>query len=776
MAAIRQSSFAAGELTPTLWGRTDLDKYAVGLKRCLNFMVSRQGAAVSRPGTKLVAPVKDSSTGPVRLVPFVFSDEQSFVLEFGNNYIRFYTGGGQVQVGGVPYEVATTYLTSELPRLKFSQVGDVITITHQSHPPQELRRLSNTNWTLVPVNFSLTARFVPGGVGYYLFDYTIFTIPLPAPYNSAFNYAAGAEASNDGVVYRSLANANLGHGLGDVNSWAQFEHPISRYWTWGVSALFEGSDGLIRETEIYIQNNGPGPVFLSTSYRATLVISSNIAATVKIRGYKIYRGLGTQTTNAKVLGLVGTQDADGRFEDVGDQPDYSRQAPQGYNPFYKSDPAGTPWAFRRQVVIPGATGTADNPSCVSMFEQRRVFASTPTRPNRIFFSVTGDYIDFDQQIIQRADTSLEFELASSRLFVARSLVDISGKLVAFGNSGIWSIAGHQGPLSYDSVDAKPQVNVGASWLTPLVVNNDALYAKSLGVGVSSLAFDYRYGKFNVSDISILSEHLFIGKTIVDWAYAEVPWGMVWAVRSDGHMLSLSYLQEQGVMAWAEHSTGNGSGAFESVCSVPEGLENAVYVAVWRSRGGVATRFIERMTDRVVTETTDAKDVICLDCAITYSGSATTAIVGLDLLAGFQVYALADGFVQGPFTVSNTGTIALQVAASTVHVGIKFNAQLQPLAVTVPSRETRTLKKTVTRVTAEVYLSRGFYAGDAFDNLYENQQRVVSDSFGEIPLESGQVEINIGGGWDVDGTVAIQQSDPLPLTILAFTRDVETSDY
>ena len=83
------TSFVSGELGAKLDGRTDFNKYATGAKTLENFLIHPQGAATRRVGTQFVAEVKDSSK-KTRLIPFEFSTTQTYIMEFGNNYIRFF--------------------------------------------------------------------------------------------------------------------------------------------------------------------------------------------------------------------------------------------------------------------------------------------------------------------------------------------------------------------------------------------------------------------------------------------------------------------------------------------------------------------------------------------------------------------------------------------------------------------------------------------------------------------------------------------------------------
>src|SRR4030065_2862132 len=95
MANTRQLSFSGGEVSPSLWARVDQVKYATGLRACRNFIVQRHGGVANRPGTGFVAEVKDS-TKTVRLVPFSYSTAQTYVLEFGDQYMRVHKAGAQL--------------------------------------------------------------------------------------------------------------------------------------------------------------------------------------------------------------------------------------------------------------------------------------------------------------------------------------------------------------------------------------------------------------------------------------------------------------------------------------------------------------------------------------------------------------------------------------------------------------------------------------------------------------------------------------------------------
>lgn len=92
---INQTSFTSGELSPRLYSRSETAEYARGLETATNCLITSHGTVKRRNGSQFIAEVKDSSAG-VRLVRFQFSQTLAYVLEFGNQYIRFFKDSGQV--------------------------------------------------------------------------------------------------------------------------------------------------------------------------------------------------------------------------------------------------------------------------------------------------------------------------------------------------------------------------------------------------------------------------------------------------------------------------------------------------------------------------------------------------------------------------------------------------------------------------------------------------------------------------------------------------------
>lgn len=147
-----KTSFVGGEFGDALQGRVDVAQYENACEILENFLVRPYGTAISTPGTEFIRETKLSAAGSdstVRLIPFVFSRTDAYIIEFGESYFRFYTDGGiVVTTGTTPFELAHTYLESELFDVQYAQINDVIYLFHGSHAPAKLTRLAAASWTL----------------------------------------------------------------------------------------------------------------------------------------------------------------------------------------------------------------------------------------------------------------------------------------------------------------------------------------------------------------------------------------------------------------------------------------------------------------------------------------------------------------------------------------------------------------------------------------------------------------------------------------------------
>jgi hypothetical protein len=148
-----KTSFTLGELSARALGRFDQTKpiFRDGAAILENFLFMQNGPAYYRPGSQYVATA--GQVAPVRLEPFIYSINQSYILEFGNQYLRFFANGGIIESGGSPVVLSSPYFQPDLWQLQTAQKQDVSYITHPNYPPYKLVRTSANSFSLQQVNF-----------------------------------------------------------------------------------------------------------------------------------------------------------------------------------------------------------------------------------------------------------------------------------------------------------------------------------------------------------------------------------------------------------------------------------------------------------------------------------------------------------------------------------------------------------------------------------------------------------------------------------------------
>ena len=263
------------------------------------------------------------------------------------------------------------------------------------------------------------------------------------------------------------------------------------------------------------------------------------------------------------------------------------------------------------LQIGAATGTY--PGDVAYYQQRRVYANTINEPDTYFFSRPGSYKNFDRSVPVTDDNAIIGAPWAQQVNGIQAMQPMTNGLVMLTGSGAWLLnGGSDSVLTPSNQTATSQAYNGCNnHMPPVVVNYDILYVQSKGSIVRDLAYNFFSNVFTGTDMTILSNHLFNYHQMVQWAYCEEPYKLVWLVRDDGALLSLTYLKEQDVYTWARHDT---NGFFVSVCSVTEPPVDALYVAVRRYVRGQWKYYIERMDNR---NWTNSEDPFCVDSGLTY---------------------------------------------------------------------------------------------------------------------------------------------------------------
>ena len=461
---------------------------------------------------------------------------------------------------------------------------------------------------------------------------------------------------------------------------------------------------------------------------------------------------------------------------------------------------GSGATFDVVVAPPGESGgggtpaiAGNYPSCATYFQQRKTFAGSYANPQTIWMTRPADFKNMDISNPSQATDAITATIASNQVNAIKWLIPMNN-LVILSSGGAWLMVGGAitTPVAVtpSNTIVIPQNYIGCADLMPIIINYDILYVQAKGSIVRDLAYNFWVNVYTGNDISVLSSHLFFGHNLERWAYAEQPFYQIWAVRDDGVLLSLTYLKEQDVNAWAHHDSPGNSGTdmFMSVASIPEqqiaGLNvDSVYFVVQRSipgiNGGNPVKYVERMDSRnyLTNGVADVTKAWFVDCGLQYCGAPATVISGLDHLNGATVSILADGSVS-PQQVVVGGSITLPFAASRVTVGLPYVSQLRTLCMEPEgmAMQVQDYRKKISAVLLRVADARGLKVGPNFGDLTEIKERSPTVYMGTaIPLFTGDERVVIDNQYLLDDDVCVEQDNPLPSTILGIIPEVSIGD-
>ena len=421
------------------------------------------------------------------------------------------------------------------------------------------------------------------------------------------------------------------------------------------------------------------------------------------------------------------------------------------------------------------------PVSVARFEQRRIFAGSYQWPQHIWMTRNGTEDDMSYRLPYQDDDRISVDMASSDGGEIRHVVSTT-QLMILTDGGEYRVT----PINSDaitptSMNIRPQSFVGSSTVQPLLVNNNVIYVAARGGHVREWGYSYQAGGYVTGDISLRATHLFDYHDITDLAYQKSPYPIVWAVSSSGALLSATYIPEQAVLGWSKQTTYRGT--FESVCTVPEGDTDSVYVVVNRIIQGDYHRLIERMKPR---NFPTLEDSYLVDSGVTVDtrGSETTfsEVGGLAHLEDCEVAILADGAVY-PNQVVQNGKVILKngdelANVQIAHVGLPISAHLTTLPARIGTSDGtmgRGRQKKVNTVWARVLNSSGVWAGPKGGTLVESKNRTTEPAGSPPSLKNTEIEIRIPPSVNSEGQIDIEQREPLPLTLLALTMELDVSN-
>ena len=748
------TNFTGGQLSDRMEGRTDFQKYFSGCKTLENFIVQPHGSVTRRPGTTFVSEVKTSSL-KTRLIPFEFSTEQSYALEFGNNYIRFYKDNGAV----LEANKTITGITQANPGVVTSAAhgysnGDTVVITGVVGMTQvnnkrfkvasvatntfQLQDIDGNN-----VNTTSYTAYTSGGIANRV--YTLTTTYLTADLFE-IKYAQSAD-----VMY-------LCHPDYSVKKLSRTGHTS---WT-------------ITEVEF---SNGP---FLDHNITTTTLNPSHRQA--------------GQTTTVTASSTTGINDGNGfTSDDIGrlvhfDDGHFEITSITSTTVVvgtviktFTASTASTDWALGAFSEYTGY------PSCVTFYEQRLVFAGTQHQPQTLYFSKSGDYENmFDNYHgTVAADDAMIYTIASNQVNVIQSL-KATRTLIILTSGGEFTLNSDSTgtAVSPTNINIKKQSNYGASNIDALSVGNATLFVQRAKRKLRELAYNFDTDGYVAPDMTILAEDVTLSG-LDELTYQQEPHSIIWGIRGDGVLVGLTYQRSEQVVAWHQHKLGGSFGAtahgiVESVISISGNSynrtdEDQIWVIVKRTINGTTRRYVEYFTPFQFDSSLTQFQFV--DSALAYSGSATSTLTGLDHLEAQSIRVIANGATHPDKTVSS-GSITLDRTTTAAKVGLAYTSTLQTMRLDVGSQDGTSQGKTkrIFDVTLRFYETVGAKVGPDLNNLEEIPFRSSAASMDvAVPLFTGDKKIEFRGNFETDGYLFVVQDQALPMTLLSLYPRLITND-
>lgn len=267
----------------------------------------------------------------------------------------------------------------------------------------------------------------------------------------------------------------------------------------------------------------------------------------------------------------------------------------------------------------GAWGpSAGYPGVVEFFGQRLFFASTQSSPQTLWASKTSNYTNFGKSVPTADDDAITATIAARQVNAVTDLIPLKDMIVLTVGAEWKSGGGQNNVLTPSTISFTPTTNYGASGLPALVIGDSGVFVQGRGSYIRDIGYQFSVDNYTGNDLTIFASHLVRGHDIVDWAYQQTPWSVIWAVRDDGVLLGMAYFKEQNVSGWFHCDWVNGF--VESVCCVTEGDKDIVYLSIRRVINGQTVRYIESMGERFFD---DQRDYFFVDAGLTYDGRNTT---------------------------------------------------------------------------------------------------------------------------------------------------------
>lgn len=664
---LEQNNFNAGELSPRLYGRSDIAQYDKGLKTATNAIVYPHGPIKRRNGSQFIAETKESGR-IVKLVEFKFNSDTTFILEMGHQYIRFYTDGGRVLESGV----TITSINKANPGVVqvsgshgYSN-GDVVYIAGVEGMTEvngrffTVANVTAGTFELSGVDTSSYTTYTSGGTSSRIYTLTGSYSESELPNVNYKQIGNTIYFTHPGVAPKKLVRT-------DTTDWElstiDFLPPATdeRGWlpsttvtpaaTTGSAINFTTGAAVFLASDVgrQIVNLEGAGIASITSVTSTTVAVCDIVqdfpstSAIASQNWKLDLTPATDinpSVDALTQGAICTltlSAAGWRSSNIGD---YVRCHDGVVKITAYTSSTIVEGVVLKAMTEHGTTGTwsleqeswtssRGFPRSVGLIDQRLVYAGTDEFPQSVWLSEVGLYESFG--VGSNDADSISVEISSNQISQIQWMATAKDLIVGTAGSELTINSGTGGALTASTIKQEPRTYYGSDLQVPITVGNEVLFIQDTSRKIRSFRYDFNIDNYTGDDLLNLSEHL-TENTLVEIAYAQEPDSQVYGVLSNGDMIVGTYVRNQKVLGWTKFTT---DGEYENVQSITNNGIDEIWVVVKRTINGTEKRYIElfdagdgtnnldAFSDSFLTLTVDTQSV----SSITKANPAVVTVTG-----------------------------------------------------------------------------------------------------------------------------------------------------
>jgi len=784
------TNFTSGELSPRLNGRIDVDKYYNGASKISNFIVLMHGGLTKRPGTRHISEIKTSSgsNSGARLIPFVFSKTQAYILEFGHNYIRFYKDEGViVSSGTTPYELATTYTAAQVLELEFVQSADILYLVHESHKPRKLSRTGHTSWTLTDVPF-VDGPYINTNV------------------SSVTMYPSGTTGSVNITASSSTFTSD------DIGRWVRIRHDSGAsppVYTWGAAEITGYTSGTVvtATTHSKFPFGGSGSGVATEDWRLGAFYIGNYPVKVTFYEERLFYA----NTDSHPNAFWGSSTADFDTYSPTD-PDGTVNADNGLSYALSTDQVNQITGlyggkylhiFTKSGTFNLSSGSATsgltattvqvvNETKDGAADARVVPASKATlyigknKKRLREFAYNIDYDSYTSPDMTVLSEHLGFgnmeevyfaNYPNNVLWIRRG----DGKLLGFTYYRAQDVlAWHQHTLAGWSgaatVTVTDYANI-ATGATLKLTKSDGSTVTFTCQGPGSSPTPETNKFFHNESNDTTADNIFTAINLhADFTVANPAANVVTIEETSKGVGVLTIVSSDTTRLAITDQT---IAKVKSITIIP-GVNDAfdtLYMITERTINGATKQYVEFMEEEYrEADSMTKNDAFFLDSGLTFNGSSTTSITGLDHLEGQTVTVLNNGAVESTKTVSS-GAITLTNATTKCHVGLAYNSELESVNVEPKSQYGTTQGKRgrIDKAIFRVFETVGLKAGPASTSVDVVPFRTTTSTMSATVPKTGDYEFLMPASYTTENKLYVKSDTPHPCTISAIMIQMSTYD-